>query len=160
MYAALTVTINFPEASHSLAYFLCPDVDDLPKRDRMGGNRDASKRNGGRDDARRGGVDRAGGNVVANKGRAGSRAAVLPGQTAPGAVWTLNEDNLLQAVVREFCPLKQNWALVSDVISTGSGLRGVFRRPEQCKYRWEHLGKLSHSRPGLSILAPSLSSRN
>lgn len=44
-----------------------------------------------------------------------------------------------QVIIREFCPLRPNWALVSDIFSSGSAMRGVYRRWEHCKQRWEVL---------------------
>jgi hypothetical protein len=55
--------------------------------------------------------------------------------------WSPAEDALLQAIVREFCRPRPNWALVSDVLAQGAPFRGVFRRPDHCRLHWDQLSR-------------------
>mmetsp|Transcript_12681 Transcript_12681/g.32615 ORF Transcript_12681/g.32615 Transcript_12681/m.32615 type:complete len:876 (-) Transcript_12681:141-2768(-) len=66
------------------------------------------------------------------KGRL-KKGTIMPGDLI---AWTAQEDQLLFAIVHEF---GANWVLVADVLSSGSALQGVFRRPDQCKSRWKAL---------------------
>ncbi|KAL2641240.1 hypothetical protein R1flu_008827 [Riccia fluitans] len=53
-----------------------------------------------------------------------------------GVPWTTIEDQAIFALVHD---LGHNWELVSDVLSSSSQLKGVFRKPKQCKERYKSL---------------------
>ena len=47
--------------------------------------------------------------------------------------WTAQEEQLLAAIVFEF---GANWGLVSDILSSTTGLCGIYRRPDACRERF------------------------
>ncbi|KAL3698910.1 hypothetical protein R1sor_012986 [Riccia sorocarpa] len=53
-----------------------------------------------------------------------------------GVPWTTIEDQAIFALVHD---LGHNWELVSDVLSSSSQLKGIFRKPKQCKERYKSL---------------------
>ncbi|CAM6127578.1 unnamed protein product [Calypogeia fissa] len=53
-----------------------------------------------------------------------------------GIPWSTIEDQAILALVHDLGP---NWELVSDVLSSSSQLKGIFRRPKQCKERHKAL---------------------
>ena len=46
------------------------------------------------------------------------------------------EDQLLCAIVHEF---GSNWGLITDVFAASAPFKGVFRRAEQCRWRFQAL---------------------
>jgi hypothetical protein len=68
-------------------------------------------------------------------GAAGAAGRVRGGH--PGMVlWSRAEDDLLLAIVHEFCI---NWTLVSEVLSLSMAAQGVHRSPAQCRQRFRQL---------------------
>ncbi|KAJ7569427.1 hypothetical protein O6H91_01G077500 [Diphasiastrum complanatum] len=53
-------------------------------------------------------------------------------QAGAGIPWSMIEDQAIIALVHDLGP---NWELVSDVLSMSSQLKGVFRKPKDCKER-------------------------
>ena len=68
--------------------------------------------------------------------------------------WSPAEDALLQAIVREFCRPRPNWALVSDVLAQGAPFRGVFRRPDHCRVHWDQLSRAQAAATQPGMLPP------
>ena len=50
--------------------------------------------------------------------------------------WTPVEDQLLCAIVHEF---GSNWGLITDVFAASAPFKGVYRRAEQCRWRFQRL---------------------
>ena len=50
--------------------------------------------------------------------------------------WTPVEDQLLCAIVHEF---GSNWGLITDVFAASAPFKGVYRRAEQCRWRFQAL---------------------
>ena len=50
--------------------------------------------------------------------------------------WTPVEDQLLCAIVHEF---GSNWGLITDVFGASAPFKGVYRRAEQCRWRFQRL---------------------
>lgn len=72
----------------------------------------------------------------------GKKAAMGIPSTSAEIPWTVLEDQLLCALVHEFTA---NWKLVSDVLSSCLALRGLYRRPDQCKYRFRLVTRAASS---------------
>ncbi|XP_073387560.1 chromatin modification-related protein EAF1 B isoform X3 [Physcomitrium patens] len=53
-----------------------------------------------------------------------------------GIPWSAGEDQAILALVHDLGP---NWELVSDVLSSNSQLKGICRKPQQCKERHKAL---------------------
>ena len=76
------------------------------------------------------------------KGRARGLADKAKGRKGLGASmaervpWTKADEQMLLAIVHEF---GSNWQLVADVVNSGYAIKGVYRRPEQCKMRFRVL---------------------
>lgn len=75
------------------------------------------------------------------KGKGKKAAMGLPSAAAE-VPWTVLEDQLLCALVHEFTA---NWKLVSDVLSSCLSLRGLYRRADQCKYRFRLVTRAASS---------------
>nr|PNR56097.1 hypothetical protein PHYPA_006994 [Physcomitrium patens] len=56
--------------------------------------------------------------------------------TGVGIPWSASEDQAILALVIDLGP---NWELVSDVLSSNSQLKGIYRKPQQCKERHKAL---------------------
>ena len=70
------------------------------------------------------------GGKKSHKGGSKKRAA---GVARP---WTPVEDQLLCAIVHEF---GSNWGLITDVFAASAPFKGVYRRAEQCRWRFQAL---------------------
>ncbi|BBN00892.1 protein Mp1R-MYB14 [Marchantia polymorpha subsp. ruderalis] len=72
-----------------------------------------------------------------------------------GIPWSTIEDQAIFALVHDLGP---NWELVSDVLSSSSQLKGIFRKPKQCKERYKSLlDRMSVGEGGDSPEDPSTS---
>nr|XP_024380298.1 chromatin modification-related protein EAF1 B-like isoform X1 [Physcomitrium patens]XP_024380299.1 chromatin modification-related protein EAF1 B-like isoform X1 [Physcomitrium patens]PNR51048.1 hypothetical protein PHYPA_010234 [Physcomitrium patens] len=58
-----------------------------------------------------------------------------------GTPWSASEDQAILALVHDLGP---NWELVSDVLSSNSQIKGIYRRPNQCKERHKSLTERSN----------------
>ncbi|KAJ7540582.1 hypothetical protein O6H91_10G022200 [Diphasiastrum complanatum] len=72
------------------------------------------------------------------KNKAGKAPSLQASTSQPGAgiPWSSIEDQAIVALVHDLGP---NWELVSDVLSLSSQLKGIFRKPKDCKERYKVL---------------------
>ena len=76
--------------------------------------------------------------VKKNGNKKGQKGGAAAGGERKGAAkaWTATEDALLCAIVHEF---GSNWALVADAFGASASLKGSYRRPELCRWRFQQL---------------------
>ena len=76
--------------------------------------------------------------VKKNGNKKGQKASAAAANERKGAAkpWTASEDALLCAIVHEF---GSNWALVADAFGASASLKGSYRRPELCRWRFQQL---------------------
>ena len=90
-----------------------------------------------------GGKKRKGGDVdAALGGRKKSHKKQKSGRGGVARPWSPTEDQLLCAIVHEF---GSNWGLITDVFAASAPFKGVFRRAEQCRYRFQTLTQSAES---------------
>ena len=76
--------------------------------------------------------------VKKNGNKKSQKASAAAANERKGAAkpWTASEDALLCAIVHEF---GSNWALVADAFGASASLKGSYRRPELCRWRFQQL---------------------
>ena len=76
--------------------------------------------------------------VKKNGNKKGKKEGAAAAGERKGAAkpWTATEDALLCAIVHEF---GSNWALVADAFGASASLKGSYRRPELCRWRFQQL---------------------
>ncbi|KAH9566418.1 hypothetical protein CY35_04G129200 [Sphagnum magellanicum] len=92
-----------------------------------------------------------------NRKSKSSKGSPLNTPTGIGIPWSSVEDQAILVLVHDLGP---NWELVSDVLSYNSQLKGIYRKPKQCRERHkllsEQLGtEIQENSDDLSPLQPS-----
>ncbi|CAK9860874.1 unnamed protein product [Sphagnum jensenii] len=92
-----------------------------------------------------------------NRKSKGSKGLLLSASTGISIPWSSVEDQAILVLVHDLSP---NWELVSDVLSCNSQLKGIYRKPHQCrerhKFLFERLGTdIQENSHDLSPLQPS-----
>ena len=70
------------------------------------------------------------------KKKEGGKGSIGGERKGAAKPWTASEDALLCAIVHEF---GSNWALVADAFGASASLKGSYRRPELCRWRFQQL---------------------